>query len=137
MSDINQREGRFIRVPRELYSVFKENPGLQRVFVSFLQAISYKLDDSTITLSDVDQQRGSYPALARIMELEKRIEYLESSLRPAVKQQQLEVKDPRPRANINEIEKRMNELSGQRPKTNISEIEKRIEEIEATYRPRG
>ena len=74
---INAENGTTIQVPRDLALLFKDNPGAQRAFNAFLNAIVSKVNGSSANLSEIEQ-RGGNPAISRVQELEKRV----SELRP-------------------------------------------------------
>lgn len=65
------------RVPRQLMEFFKHDKEIQRFFDS-LQGI---LTGSTSSLDDLDQ-RSSVPALSRIDQVEKELDYLRKSITP-------------------------------------------------------
>lgn len=71
MNSINQRDGRFVQVPKELYRFFT-GPD-QRVIINFFETLAKKLDNTSVSLSEVEQ-RGGIPSISRTVELSKEIE---------------------------------------------------------------
>lgn len=121
MRKINAERGQMLQVPRDLALLFKDNQAAARAFNAFLTAMSAKVDNSSSSLEEVEQ-RGGNPSIARVHELEKRIDALESQLRP-------------PRRG-DDVEKRIEDIElALRPNRKDLEHEKRIEDLERMLRP--
>ncbi len=105
------------RVPRQLMEFFRHDKEIQRFFDS-LQGI---LTGSTSSLEDLEQ-RSSVPALARIAQLEKELDYLKKEMRNGFTGRMAELerglrqgegeKRGGTKAQIEELKRQLNDIEG-------------------------
>lgn len=128
MTDINQRQGRFIRVPRELYELFRNS----RNVMSFFEALTAKVDNSSSGLSDVEQ-KSTVPFMGMLKELERRIAGIEresTTKEHAIERRVTHLERDGRHKGIAEIERKLEVLERSvATQASLSEIRRDIEDL--------
>lgn len=107
------------RVPRQLMEFFRHDKEIQRYF----QGLENILTGSNSSLDDLDQ-RSSIPALSRIDQVEKELDYLRKSITPGGGL----------KAQIEELNRKVRDLGNAEKrsglKAQVEELKRQINDIE-------